>query len=379
MKLLFIQKIKGFSGSEKFILEMIPALLARGHACHFLAVYHDASDLDNVKGRFQDKGIHCIYLQTNSDLNRRLLKNIQGIIKEGAYDLVHSHLIHADVWVALIKLFFNKKLKIVSTKHNYDEAYTNKHGFDPAYLKWRDRYFFLTYWAERKINYAITVSHGLYDLYVKGKISKENQIRCIPSGFDLPHFEPVENSACRLSSHQLVIVGRLVGFKGHRFAIEAVDLLLPRYPDLKLVIVGEGEEAESLQKLAQAKGLEEAIVFTGYQNNVFEWMHQSDVVLLPSVSEGFGIVILEAFNSRSPLIAFDVPAPNEIIEDGKTGLLVKPYEVDDLAEKIDSLLKSPEKRAEIAKQAFFKLKSYYSMDRMITETLEVYEQVLAQT
>lgn len=376
MKILFVQKVRGYSGSEKFILETIPGLEAQGVTCHFLAVYQQPNDLDNLADRFEQKGIHTLYLQSNSDLNVKLLKDINRIVREGAYDLVHSHLIHADVWMALTKLFFNRKLPLVSTKHNYDEGYTNQYGFDPSHLKWRDRYFFLSYWAEKKMNYAITISQGLYHLYDKGKISPENRLRCIPYGFDLPVFEPPQESACRLAPQQLVIVGRLVGFKGHRFAIQILPELLKKFPELKLVIVGEGEQRESLQELVRGLQVEDAVDFVGYQTNVFEWMNQSDVVLLPSVSEGFGIVILEAFNSRTPLIAFDVPAPNEIVEEGKTGLLVKPYDLEELAEKISDLLNHPEKAQKIAGHAYEKLISYYSLDRMTTEIIEVYEQVL---
>lgn len=376
MKVLFIQKVKGYSGSEKFILETIPGLEARGLTVHFLAVYQQPEDLDNLSYRFEKKGIHTIYLQAKNDLNLKLLKDIHQIVKEGEYDLVHSHLIHADVWMALVKVFFNRKIKLVSTKHNYDEAYTNQYGFDPSHLKWWDRYFFLSYWAEKKVNYSITISQGLYHLYDKGNITPAHRLRYIPYGFDLPEFEPPEDSACRLAPQQLIIVGRLVGFKGHRFAIQALPGLLKKFPELKLVIVGEGEERESLQGLVGNLQLGDAVEFVGYQTNVFEWMNQSDVVLLPSVSEGFGIVILEAFNSRTPLVAFDVPAPNEIVEPGKTGLLAKPYELDDLAEKIEFFLKKPEEGQKMASSAYEKLMSFYCMDRMAREILEVYEGLL---
>jgi glycosyltransferase involved in cell wall biosynthesis len=104
-------------------------------------------------------------------------------------------------------------------------------------------------------------------------------------------------------------------------------------------------------------------------------MNQSDGVLIPSVSEGFGIVILEAFNSRSPVVAFDVPAPNEIIEHEKTGLLVPPFDLNELKAAITRFLSRPEEGKKMAEVAYQRLKSYYCLDRMVGEIVEVYERL----
>lgn len=376
MKVLFIQKVKGFSGSEKFIHETMPVLSKKGIEVHLLAVYLEEAHLDNFAYRFEEIGAHVIYLKASSDLNGKLLRDIHAIIKAGEYDLIHTHLIHADIWIALIKTFLNRKLKVVSTKHNYDEGYMNQFGFDPKGLKWTQRYYFLSYLAEKKMDFSITISEGLYNLYDKGKITPKDRLRAIPYGFDLPDFDPPETSDCRLAPQQLIIVGRLLPLKGHKFVINIMPLLLKVFPELKLVIVGDGEEKENLRKLVASKELQEQVVFAGYQKNVLEWMNYSDIVLIPSTSEGFGIVILEANNSRTPVIAFDVPAPNEIVIHGETGLLVPPFDLEILEEEILHLLRHPEKGNMMAEKAYDRLKSYFTSDRMTREIIEVYRQVL---
>jgi glycosyltransferase involved in cell wall biosynthesis len=376
-KLLYVQKVKGYSGSEKVILESLVALRERGYEGEMLVVYPEEAEagaqafIDKLEAR--DIPVHRIAIRR--DLSLHLIRQIAALLRQGNYDLVHTHLIHADVWLALVKQFFLPRLPLISTKHNYDDRYTDTHGFDPAYLSWRDRYFVLSKLAEKKVDFSITVSRGLFRLYAEGKISPPEALRCIPLGFDLPDFVPPERSACRLAPRQLVIVGRLIAFKGHRFVIRILPDLLQTFPDLKLVMVGDGDEKENLMQLAREEGVEEAVHFTGYQTNVFEWMNQSDGVLIPSVSEGFGIVILEAFNSRSPVVAFDVPAPNEIIEHEKTGLLVPPFDLNELKAAITRFLSRPEEGKKMAEVAYQRLKSYYCLDRMVGEIVEVYERL----
>ncbi len=127
---------------------------------------------------------------------------------------------------------------------------------------------------------------------------------------------------CVGSGPLLLTVARLTEQKGHRFLIEALPALVAEWPSLICVFVGEGECRESLRTLAREKGVEQFCRFAGARNDVVDWYAAADVVVLPSLSEGFPFVVLEALAMSRPVVATRVGGVPEIIHDGSTGLLV---------------------------------------------------------
>jgi glycosyltransferase involved in cell wall biosynthesis len=170
----------------------------------------------------------------------------------------------------------------------------------------------------------------------------------------------------------------LVAFKGHLWAIEAIEKLRREFPDVKLVVAGSGNFEETLRAKTTELGLEEHVEFLGYRKDVGRWMKYSDIVLVTSRAEGFGVVFLEAFNARVPVVAFDVPASNELIKHDVNGFLAKPYAVDDLAARVSTLLRKPALGKAFAEQSYTRLKKEFSLQRMVTETIEWYKAVLTK-
>ena len=375
MKILFVQKIIGVAGSENYLLNILPGLQTRGFIVDFISLVPI-----NKKGREEEfnsllaqQGIklHTVYYQFPY---LSALSKINRIIIKGKYDLVHSHLIHADFFLALTKKFFNRKMMLVSTKHGYEEKYINSYGFDAKHSR-KNIYWTILRWSERSMNRSFAISKSLQSLFVGLNICNRDKIDIIHYGFTFAN-EPELDSSIRYSENQLVLVGRLTEFKGHRFALEAVALLKERIPDIKLIIVGSGDLESDLNKLVVELRVESHIVFYGYHPNGRQFMYNSDVVLIPSVAEGFGVVVLEAFSVRRPIVAFNVPSLNEHIKHNNNGILVKPYDVESYASSIELLLNDKNKREMMADKAYELLISYYSQARMLDETIDFYQRVL---
>ena len=106
-------------------------------------------------------------------------------------------------------------------------------------------------------------------------------------------------------------------------------------------------------------------------------MASSDIVLMPSVSEGFGIVMLEALSVNKTIVAFDVPSPSEILTNGRTGYLVEPYSVQKMASVIDHILCNPDEAKKIAVEANKLLVDKYNLESMLSKTIKFYEGVIA--
>ena len=173
----------------------------------------------------------------------------------------------------------------------------------------------------------------------------------------------------------MVILGRIIPFKGHIHLIEALAKIKVHYPLIHLNIVGHGDEdlIQQLKTRIKELRLTENVTFTGYQSNIYDYLGNADIMVVPSISEGFGLIFLEALNAKIPIIGFDVPATNEIIEDGVNGLLVKLKDETELAQKIVELLKSDELKSTFSENGFKKLKKYYSLNRMVDQTVQFYE------
>ncbi|HUP87708.1 MAG TPA: glycosyltransferase, partial [Longimicrobiales bacterium] len=150
MRVLLVQKMAGVAGSETYYLNLLPALVDNGVEASFLILESPAhAHLNNVfADRLDRAGVTIVRRSTGTGTSLRLLRSIASILREGRYDLVQSNLIHADVWLALVKRLLVPRMKLLSAKHGYAEAYQLKHGFDPRFVP-LDRFSVATRFAAR--------------------------------------------------------------------------------------------------------------------------------------------------------------------------------------------------------------------------------------
>ncbi|WP_439124335.1 glycosyltransferase [Marivita sp.] len=146
---------------------------------------------------------------------------------------------------------------------------------------------------------------------------------------------------------QALFVGRLAGVKGVPILIEAMSQLCEKYPDLMLRLVGDGPDRKTLESEVAQRGLQNRIVFLGYksQAEVAEELAQTDVFVLPSFAEGVPVVLMEAMASQVPVLATRIAGIPELVEDGISGRVVPPGDVEAFTKALDELLSVPDQRA----------------------------------
>lgn len=377
MKILFVQKEGGIFGAENYHLNIIPALMKRGVQVDFLRLY---TDYQGGRGgefikRLNNMGVTTYEINIGRFIRPRNLFTINRLIKNGGYDLIHTHLIHADFHLALVKVLLNRKLKIVSTKHGYDNAFTARYGFD-ARKQGITPYYLISKWSESVMTRSFTITKALRNFFINTRLTSAEKMELIYYGFDFPSPDSDwQNTSHKIFKKQLVIAGRLVRFKGHHYVIEALSEIISAHPDAGLIIAGSGPEENDLKAMVARLNLTDYVRFIGYSKTVPIWMFNSDVVIVPSVSEGFGVVLLEAFNCRKPVVAFDVPACNELIQDGVDGLLSAPYDIRELGSRINYLLSNPNLGRKLGEEADRKQKTFFNLGRMTDETIEFYKRV----
>jgi glycosyltransferase involved in cell wall biosynthesis len=165
--------------------------------------------------------------------------------------------------------------------------------------------------------------------------------------------------------------------KGHDVAIEAVGELLPRYPKLRLLVLGDGSAREQIRRLAAPLG--DAVIFTGHRSDPMAVLAASDVLLHPTLMDAFPTALLEAAASRVPVIATDVGGVPEIVEDGRSGVLLEfPPTAPAIARELARLLDDPSLRRRIGEQAEQRFLERFTAARWAARLREVYDDVLLE-
>jgi glycosyltransferase involved in cell wall biosynthesis len=184
------------------------------------------------------------------------------------------------------------------------------------------------------------------------------------------------------------LVGQISPWKGQETAIRIVAQLRERFPQLRLLIVGQAKFTdratrydnigylESLHRLVVENGLEQQVEFWGERADVETIVRALDVALAPSWEEPFGRSVIEAMSLQVPVLATNVGGPAEYVEDGVDGLLLPPTDIDAWAHALQGLLDSPETRAALGKRASLKVRSRFDRDTYAKAVLDVYDQVL---
>jgi glycosyltransferase involved in cell wall biosynthesis len=209
----------------------------------------------------------------------------------------------------------------------------------------------------------------------------------IPNGVEIKVFTEANQSLVealaqewKIRSHTPVIgtLARLHEQKGHSYLLDAVAQLRREIPDVKALVVGDGELRPSLEQRTQALRLSDSVIFTGTRRDVPEILALLDVFVLPSLWEGLPIALLEAMAAGLPVVATRVGGVPEVVVDGETGLLVPPRDPDALSEAILTLLQDPDLRQKMGQAGQERVREYFSVERMVEETEALYERLLAE-
>jgi glycosyltransferase involved in cell wall biosynthesis len=170
-----------------------------------------------------------------------------------------------------------------------------------------------------------------------------DRIKIVHCGVDPGLYPAPEGEAGK----RLLFVGRLAAIKGVVLLLQAVAALKDRHPDLRLTLVGEGPEAAALKARAADLGVAEIVVFTGYlgPEGVAEELARADLFVLPSFAEGVPVVLMEAMAAGRPVIAPHVAGVPELVEDGVSGFLAAPGDLQGLIGQIEAILSDPARAA----------------------------------
>lgn len=250
------------------------------------------------------------------------------LLRKYKFHLIHAHWLIPQGLVALLaRLFIKSAPPLLCTSHGSDLFAL--HG---------NIYKIIKRYIVSKASAVTVVSNTMHKEVIK--LNAENEkIYVIPMGVDLQNlFIPGE---AREKSESLLFVGRLVATKGLAYLIDALPSIIERYPKVSLCIAGDGPEKNNLKSRCMSLGISDHVHFLGaVKNDLLPTLYQmSSIVIFPSIiSEGFGLVLVEALGCECAVVVTDLPALRDIIIDGKTGYIVQQKNTQQIAEKVILLM-----------------------------------------
>ena len=305
------------------------------------------------------------------------------VITEFNPDIVHVH--HPFV-LSSQAIMYGKKLGIpkILTLHTQYERYAYYIAPIPERLT-QEAIKMIIYNLAYKIDCITTPSESMKELIRSYGV--KNRIEVIPNAIELNSFKEKDELKCleikkryNLKEDDKIIlyVGRIAQEKSIDKIIEALAIIKGRgISRAKLLIVGNGPAMEELRQLVQSLGVEEEVIFTGAVGNE-EIQHYYKIAYLftiASISESFGIVIIEALASGIPVLAVRAPGAVDIITDGVDGLLTED-DVEQFASALEKLIREPELREELS-QEVLKTSEQYSINVISERMLNLYREVIA--
>jgi glycosyltransferase involved in cell wall biosynthesis len=220
--------------------------------------------------------------------------------------------------------------------------------------------------------------------YLKFKVAGQEKTVLVYMGLELDKFSKQDpqkiTSRLDINPQDKVVgyVGRLDAVKGAQFFVQACRLCLEQNPALSFILVGEGSLRAQLQNKVCSWGLKDKITFLGWQDNVAELMSIMDILVLPSLNEAVGIVLIEAQSLGIPVVASNVGGIPEIIKDQETGLLVKPGDPQDIASAVLSLLNDPARAKEMSIAAKNWIGERFKAEKMVEANSLLYQKTLQE-
>jgi glycosyltransferase involved in cell wall biosynthesis len=368
---LHIAKVAGIGGAERHLLSLLPALQRTGLQIGMVVIASDQAD--RFISPLRRSGVDVDVLDAPSkDLSIRLARDLTASIRRLHPDIVHTHLIHADLYgqAAARRL----GVRGVASIHSVHDFYR------------RHPYRFAAKIGGHLASRTIAISRYAAEFIVGAGIVRSDRARIVHYGID-PESWLLSADQRRRARNELgldegdVVVGmasRLIAGKGHEDAIRATGLAAESDLRIRLVIAGEGPMRESLEAAARAVP-GDRIKFVGFVDDVTRLMNAVDIVCFPtqpSLGEGFGLAALEAMAAARPVVASAVASLPEIVDDGRTGVLVPPQQVGLLADAFLRLAADPAERERMGVAARVRAESTFSIDAMVRGTSDVYEEVL---
>jgi L-malate glycosyltransferase len=357
---LHVDTARTWRGGQNQVLVTLMGLRALGHRTMLVA---------NAQGELRQRaaeGLDLLPLAPRTEMDLSAAWRLSRLLKQLQPDIVHAHDPHGVAMAALALSMSTAAVKppLVAARR----------------VDFHLRNSALSRWKYRQVDCFICASEAIRQILISDGIPAARAVT-VHEGVDLDRVAAAPPARLHEEfwlPHDAPIVGNvaaLVAHKGQRYLIEAAALVVRQVPDARFVIAGEGELRPNLDRQIKDHRLEKHVLLAGFRPDVLSLHKSFDIFVLSSTTEGLGTSLLDAMASSKPIVATRAGGIPEVVDDGVTGLLVPPKDHHALAHAIVTLLKDARLRQEYGAAGFARVRDRYSAERMVQDTLKVYERV----
>ena len=367
-KIDVLQLVDGLNigGAEKLLLDLSMGLRSRG-----FRVGIGYSSPGPLVGEFSRHGFPLTRLPRLFKIDPLLLGGMIRLMRRERPYIVHTHLFKSDFHGRIAARIAEVPV-VVSTLHSVDRW---------ARLPFLGRVYGGT---ARFADRLIAVSDDVRNFHLTYTGVPGDKVVTIQNGVDLPRYLGAEAGRRDLRKELGVddaqfligIVGRLTPPKDHATFLKAASIIYKKYPAARFLVVGDGPLRADLEKQSKELGLDAALTFTGFRDDVPGILSAIDVLVISSRWEGLPVVLLEAMAAARPIVAASVGGIPEVVQDDETALLVETGNESAMAEACLRLAFDASLRKKMGQAGFNRVRSRYSLETMLDQTALLYADLL---
>jgi glycosyltransferase involved in cell wall biosynthesis len=369
MRILLLSTSMGMGGADKQLLSAAQELRSRGHELLIVSL----TTLGPMGLEARSLGIPTESLEMRRGLpDPRGLVRLIRLVRTWQPDILHSHMVHANLMARALRLFVRFPV-LISTIHNIYEG-------GPL---WMAAYRL----TNALVDHMTIISEAAADRFVTERIVPRELITVVPNGVDTDRFLKVAAGARESLRRPMglerefvwLAVGRFEVAKDYPNMLRGFARVRERYPEAVLLLVGRGSLQGETESLAQALGLGSEVRFLGVRHDVPELMSAADGYVMSSAWEGMPMVLLEAAAASLPIVATLVGGNHEVVSDEESGFLVPPRDPDALGRAMLRLMGlSDDQRLSMGERGRERVRSHYGLGRVADRWEELYREVLAR-
>lgn len=358
---LHLIETSGPGGAENMLITMAESLHRRSYQS-IICLFKDGW----LNRQLQRKGFETVIVPQIRSLDFHCARDLVRLVRARNVSVMHSHEFAMNAYSAVVSALTG--VACISTVH----------GKNYYAEKWRRR---VAYRFVSKRSTLVAVSEDIRNFLIQRVGIKPQNVRTIWNGIDLDRYAANQKTRARIR-HELGIpdkevvigaIGNLYPVKGHMHLVEAASLVNERYPGARLLIAGRGQMLRELRRKTVTLGISDKVVFLGFREDVADLLQAVDVFVLPSLSEGLPLSLLEAMASSTPVVATTVGGIPEAVTDQETGLLVEPGDSMGLANAILECIEAPAVSKKFAEKARDEVKKKFSVESMVNSYEELYK------
>jgi glycosyltransferase involved in cell wall biosynthesis len=367
----------GRYGPEQSLAQIFPALRAEAVEPRVLALYRrraDGPELHPWVVDAQGSGFAAVQVVDPGPLSVQVLRDIADRLRRSGADVLHTHDYKTNVLGGLVARRPDRAMPWVATVHLHTATTRRLQVYRALDL-------FLLRLADR----VITVSLDQRRLLLRRGVDRRRVV-LVPNVIDADAF--AARGGDRLGTRAgigvapdaplIALIGRLTSQKGVDCFLESASTVCAEVPATRFIVAGSGPDRDVLEAQARALGLDDAVRFLGFRDDVAALLAASDVVVLPSRSEGLPVVLLEALALARPVVATAVGGVPDLLTDGHTALLVPPHAPAAVAAAVLRLLSDPELAGRLAATGARHVRRNYAPSTAARRLATVYRTVIAE-